>query len=320
MFYCFSEIFLELLNHSAPEKEKVRIIRVFSSSVEKRDYPGPELDQDVFVPVNASAQCEKQHEKYSLHHMVRRRDRRIVEVEERFKSLHKQNKIASFNDIIEYRKLISEAEQKVLTNGVNIVLCTCNEAGSRRLTSAVQPKYCIIDECAMATEPECMVPIRRAEHVVLIGDHQQLQPVIQCKEAENMGLGKSLFERYASKKYKIHVLETQYRMVRTNNVLTVVLKYFSYFFQHPEICDFPSRAFYEGKLQTDPSVMRRRSGFNLAGFWPQGEGCPIVFCQVEGEEETGYIGSKGNNKVDSQSKFNTTEAKKIVSKVYNNNF
>ena len=62
-----------------------------------------------------------------------------------------------------------------------------------------------------------MVPIRRAEHVVLIGDHQQLQPVIQCKEAEQMDLGKSLFERYANK-YKehmrnIHILKVQYRMV-----------------------------------------------------------------------------------------------------------
>ena len=214
MYYCFAEKFLELLNHSAPEKDKVRIIRVFSRGVEKRDYPGPELDHDVFVPVNASAQCEKQHEEYSLHHMVRRLDRRIVEMEERFKLLHKQNKLASFDAMEKYRKMISEAEQEVLTNGVNIVLCTCNEAGSHRLTSAVQPKYCIIDECAMATEPECMVPIRRAEHVVLIGDHQQLQPVIQCKEAENMGLGKSLFERYASKRHKIHILETQYRMVR----------------------------------------------------------------------------------------------------------
>ena len=239
MYYGFAEKFLELLNQSAPEKEKVRIIRVFSKGVEKRDYPGPELDQDVFVPVNASAQCEKQHEEYSLHHMVRRLDRRIVEMEERFKSLHRQHKIASFDDIIEYRKMMSEAEQKVLTNGVNIVLCTCNEAGSRRLTSAVQPKYCIIDECAMATEPECMVPIRRAEHVVLIGDHQQLQPVIQCKEAENMGLGKSLFERYASKKYKIHVLETQYRMVRnyhSHQIITFVfhsiLKFVTFLQEH----------------------------------------------------------------------------------------
>ena len=35
----------------------------------------------------------------------------------------------------------------------------------------------------MATEPECMVPIRRADHVVLIGDHNQLQPVLGNRNA-----------------------------------------------------------------------------------------------------------------------------------------
>ena len=55
-------------------------------------------------------------------------------------------------------------------------------------------------------------------------------------------------------------------------------------------------------------------------IWPtsgpgiyRGEEWPIVFCQVEGEEETGHIGSTGSSKVDSKSKFNMTEAKKIVS-------
>ncbi|CAI8047999.1 Helicase with zinc finger domain 2 [Geodia barretti] len=149
-----------------------------------------------------------------------------------------------------------------------------------------------------------MVPIRRAEHVVLIGDHQQLQAVIQSKDAEKMGLGKSLFERYATKRHPIHVLETQYRMVSMRyQALTILL-----FLQHPAICEFPSKAFYNGRLKTDPSVMRRQSGLNLTHFWPKHDS-PIVFCQVEGEEETGHIGSRGSS---SQSKFNMTEAKKIV--------
>ena len=85
------------------------------------------------------------------------------------------------------------------------------------------------------------------------------------------------------------------------------------FLQHKAICEFPSKAFYGGKLKTDQSVERRHSGLSLGGFWLRGEELPIVFCQVEGEEETGHIGSRGNSKVNSQSKFNTTEAKKIVS-------
>ena len=60
--------FLELLNHAAPAKENLNIIRVFSKGVEKMDFPGSERDGDVYVPIKASARCERQHEEYSLHH------------------------------------------------------------------------------------------------------------------------------------------------------------------------------------------------------------------------------------------------------------
>jgi len=56
------------------------------------------------------------------------------------------------------------------------VLCTCNEASSSRVIRNVAPVQVIIDEAAMATEPESMVPIKLAsERVTLIGDHMQLQ-------------------------------------------------------------------------------------------------------------------------------------------------
>ena len=182
--------------------------------MEKTDFASPELNSDIFSRFHSDARCEKRHEEYSLHYKVRQKNPEITQMEERFKTLDKQGKIPSFKDFREYRELVSSAEESVLKDGVNIILCTCNEAANQRIKSTLEPKYCIINECAMATEPECMVPISRAQHVVLIGDHQQLQPVIQCKEAEKMGLGKSLFERCAQKrKINIHLLELQYRMV-----------------------------------------------------------------------------------------------------------
>ena len=147
--------------------------------MEKTDFRGPELDGDIFSHKDPSARCEKKHEQYALHHMIRKENPEILAEERRFQDLHRSGRVPSIDDIKKYRKMKSEAEERVFKRGVNIVLCTCNEAASHRLKNALQPKYYIIDECAMATEPECMVPIRRAEHVVLIGDHQQLQPVIQ---------------------------------------------------------------------------------------------------------------------------------------------
>ena len=55
------------------------------------------------------------------------------------------------------------------------MFCTCNEACSVRVVNNIEPTQLIIDEAAMATEPEAMIPIQLAEHVTLIGDHKQLQ-------------------------------------------------------------------------------------------------------------------------------------------------
>ena len=55
------------------------------------------------------------------------------------------------------------------------VFCTCNEACSVCVVDNIEPTHLIIDEAAMATEPEAMIPIQLADHVTLIGDHMQLQ-------------------------------------------------------------------------------------------------------------------------------------------------
>ena len=55
------------------------------------------------------------------------------------------------------------------------VFCTCNEACSVRVVENIEPTHLIIDEAAMTTEPEAMIPIQLADHVTLIGDHMQLQ-------------------------------------------------------------------------------------------------------------------------------------------------
>ena len=65
----------------------------------------------------------------------------------------------------------------------------------------------------MCMELETLVPITssKARQAVLIGDHKQLQPIIQDSLAMTLGLKVSMFERL-SKQAKM--LELQYRMVR----------------------------------------------------------------------------------------------------------
>ena len=86
-------------------------------------------------------------------------------------------------------------------------------SGSPRIErSCDNIKQCIVDECGMSTEPEVVIPITgsRARQIVLIGDHKQLQPVIQDNVAKNLGLGVSMFERLSK---RATMLEVQYRMV-----------------------------------------------------------------------------------------------------------
>lgn len=42
----------------------------------------------------------------------------------------------------------------------------------------------LIDEATQSCEPECLLPLLRgSKHVILVGDHCQLGPVVLCKNA-----------------------------------------------------------------------------------------------------------------------------------------
>lgn len=64
----------------------------------------------------------------------------------------------------------------------------------------------------MCTEPETILPVvtSGAQQVVLIGDHQQLRPIVMEDTSRLLGLERSLFERYSEKAI---MLTEQYRMV-----------------------------------------------------------------------------------------------------------
>lgn len=216
-----------LICKDSPVKDKLKIVRVFSKMIEGKIYPGPHSHQDIFRHLQTDTSCEESHKPFALHEMIRKMNPHILDQDRLFKSLQTKGKIPSQDQRSYYRALVNKAEKDVLQSGIDIVLCTCNEASSYRLRNNLKPVYCIVDECAMTTEPECMVPISSAEHVVLIGDHQQLSPIIKNKEAEKMGLGTSLFLRYVNEKkgdkpehplQRPHMLQLQYRMVRADLV------------------------------------------------------------------------------------------------------
>jgi DNA replication ATP-dependent helicase Dna2 len=73
--------------------------------------------------------------------------------------------------------------------------------------------YCIVDEASQITLPVCLGPIRMANTFVLVGDHYQLPPLVQNKEACEGGLDVSLFKLLCESHPEAVVsLEHQYRM------------------------------------------------------------------------------------------------------------
>ncbi|KAI8941289.1 hypothetical protein NX059_002519 [Plenodomus lindquistii] len=73
--------------------------------------------------------------------------------------------------------------------------------------------YCIVDEASQITLPVCLGPIRMAQKFILVGDHYQLPPLVQNKEAMEGGLDMSLFRLLCEAHPEAVVsLEHQYRM------------------------------------------------------------------------------------------------------------
>lgn len=86
--------------------------------------------------------------------------------------------------------------------------------------------YCIVDEASQITLPVCMGPIRFAHTFILVGDHYQLPPLVQNKEAQEGGLDISLFKLLSDAQPDSVVnLEHQYRMAEDIMLLSNELIY-----------------------------------------------------------------------------------------------
>lgn len=86
--------------------------------------------------------------------------------------------------------------------------------------------YCIVDEASQITLPVCLGPIRMARTFILVGDHYQLPPLVQNREAQEGGLDISLFKLLSEKHPPSVVnLEHQYRMCSEIMTLSNTLIY-----------------------------------------------------------------------------------------------
>uniref|UniRef100_A0A3Q1FPZ8 DNA replication ATP-dependent helicase/nuclease n=1 Tax=Acanthochromis polyacanthus TaxID=80966 RepID=A0A3Q1FPZ8_9TELE len=85
--------------------------------------------------------------------------------------------------------------------------------------------FCIVDEASQISQPVCLGPLFYAKRFVLVGDHQQLPPIVQNQEARSRGMDESLFKRLELHKEAVVQLNVQYRMNRQIMSLSNSLMY-----------------------------------------------------------------------------------------------
>lgn len=190
-----------------------KMVRMYGSSMESSDFQIPGRDYMSKTSCRDS-KPDPDLESVTLHHLIRADGKPYSAELRNYDNMFKNS--PSFSDhgeIMNYKKILSKACQEELKH-YDVIFCTTAVATNWRFLKATQGKIfqMIIDEAGMCTEPETLAPIisSKAEQVVLIGDHKQLQPVVLCSEAASLGLEKSLFERYADQAV---FLDCQYRMV-----------------------------------------------------------------------------------------------------------
>lgn len=146
-----------------------------------------------------------------------------------------QQKINSLKDrATELEIRINES----LFSEARVIACTLVGSANRLLTGQKFGTL-FIDEAAQALEAACWIPIRKADRVILAGDHCQLPPTVKAPEALRAGLGHTLMQTIVkSKPDTVSLLKLQYRM-------------------NDEIMRFSSEWFYGGMLQSAPEVKYR---------------------------------------------------------------
>lgn len=135
----------------------------------------------------------------------------------------------------------------------------------------------VMDEAAQALLPAALIPLMKADKLIMAGDPYQLPPTVKSLEAQKSGLQTTLMDICIKKiPESFSLLDVQYRM-------------------HEHIMQFSNRWFYEHKLLAHPTVAKRSLGFADDRF------PPFLFIDTAG---TGF---EEQLNVETQSLFNEGE-------------
>ncbi len=156
--------------------------------------------------------------------------------------------------------------------GADVVAATTASCGSRVMKEQAFD-VALVDEAAQLTQPGTFAAITLASRFVLVGDHEQLPPVVRTDgetDGDAADLTESLFERLVEAYPDAGVmLDRQYRM-------------------NQRIQAFASQAFYDGQLRPAEPAVAARTLDDLEGVareaLPPELRDPVTFVGVAGDD------------------------------------
>ena len=177
---------------------------------------------------------------------------------------------------------------EALFSEARVIACTLVSSANRVLMG-MKFGTLFIDEAAQALEAACWIAIRKADRVVLAGDHCQLPPTIKCIEAMRGGLDETLMQKIVRNKPEtVSLLKIQYRM-------------------NDEIMKFSSDWFYHGELKSAPEVKYRSIlDFDTSIVWVNTEG---MDCNEE------FVGESFGRINKAEATLSIDELKKYINKI-----
>lgn len=204
------------------------------------------------------------------------------------KSADRENirtKINSLKDrVTELEIRINEA----LFSEARVIACTLAGSANRVLTGQKFGTV-FIDEATQALEAACWIAIRKADRVILAGDHCQLPPTVKNPEALRGGLGYTLMQAIVKNRPEtVSLLKVQYRM-------------------NDEIMRFSSRWFYGGMLESAPEVKYR----SILDF-----DTPIEWINTEGMDcNEEFVGENYGRINKSEAELSVAQLKAYIQKI-----
>ncbi|XP_062989360.1 DNA replication ATP-dependent helicase/nuclease DNA2 [Elgaria multicarinata webbii] len=129
----------------------------------------------------------------------------------RAQKVHPDIKKYTEEEICKSKCIKTVAQLEELYHNQPVVATTCMGINHPIFTRK-QFDFCIVDEASQISQPICLGPLFYSLRFVLVGDHQQLPPLVQNAEARGLGMSESLFKRLEQNKDAVVQLTVQYRM------------------------------------------------------------------------------------------------------------